>query len=79
MIQQYAILDAEGRCIDRCLWDGETEWQAPEGCTVVLDPDCEYPIFVEPPTEPVDPLASLTEEQRQSLLAILQSVADPKT
>jgi hypothetical protein len=43
---QYAILDNNGVCINRSLWDGETEWQPPEGCTVIPDPDCTYPIVL---------------------------------
>lgn len=69
---QYAILNAEGICINRILWDGESDWQPPEGCTAVADPDNTYPIHQEPQPEPTDPLASLTEEQKAALLALLQ-------
>lgn len=44
----YAILDSNNKCINRILWDGESEWQPPEGCTVVADPDNLYPIYKEP-------------------------------
>lgn len=44
---EYAILNADGVCINRCLWDGVTEWQPPEGCTAVADPEHLYPIVAE--------------------------------
>lgn len=68
----YAILDSNGRCINRILWDGETEWQPPEGCTAMADPDNQYQTYVEPQPEPVDPLAALTPEQKEALLQLLQ-------
>lgn len=68
----YAILNAEGVCINRILWDGETEWQPPENCTAVADPDNLHPIYTEPQPQSADPLASLTEEQKVALLALLQ-------
>ena len=51
MITEYAILNAEGICINRVLWDGESEWQPPEGCTAVADPDNLHPIYAEPHPE----------------------------
>jgi hypothetical protein len=70
---QYAILNADGVCINRCLWDGVTAWQPPEGCTAVADPDNLHPIYVAPQPEPeVDLLASLTAEQKAALLTLLQ-------
>lgn len=70
----YAILDAEGRCINRSLWDGITDWQPPEGCTAVPDPDNLHPIYQESRVEPVaDPLTDLTAEQKAALLAMLQN------
>lgn len=70
---QYAIINAEGQCINRILWDGESNWQPPEGCTAVADPDNLHPIYVEPQAEvPKDPLASLTPEQKAALVAIIQ-------
>ena len=69
---QYAILNAEGICINRIIWDGNSDWQPPAGCTAVADPDNNYPIYQEPQYEPADPLASLTEEQKAALLALLQ-------
>jgi hypothetical protein len=44
----YAILDSNGRCINRVLWDSTTEWEPPVGCTAVPDPDNNYPIWSEP-------------------------------
>lgn len=68
----YAILDSEGKCINRVLWDGETDWQPPEGCTAVPDPDGTYQIYVEPQPEPEpDLLVSLTPEQKAAILALL--------
>lgn len=73
MTMQYAILNAEGICINRILWDGESDWQPPKGCTVIADPDNLHPIYVEPqPEAPKDPLASLTPEQKAALVALLQ-------
>jgi hypothetical protein len=74
MVMNYAILNAEGRCINRILWDGVTDWQPPEGCTAVADPDNLHPIYQEPhPEFAPDPLASLTDEQKAALLELLQS------
>ena len=72
MVAEYAILNAEGICINRVLWDGEANWQPPEGCTAVADPDNLYPIHIEPQSEPKDPPAILTEDQKATLLALLQ-------
>lgn len=72
----YAIIDSEGRCINRTLWDGTTDWQPPEGCTAVPDPNNHYSIHQEPePEPPADPLATLTPEQKAALLALLQQNA----
>jgi hypothetical protein len=69
----YAIHNAQGDCINRVLWDGASDWQPPEGCTAVPDPDNLHPIHQEPQPEPeVDPLASLTDEQKAALLDLLQ-------
>jgi hypothetical protein len=48
----YAILNSDNKCINRILWDGESDWQAPEGCTAVADPDNLYPIYKEPQSNP---------------------------
>ena len=73
MVMNYAILNAEGRCINRILWDGKTDWQPPEGCTAVADPDNQHPIYQEPQPEPAaDPLATLTDEQKAALLELVQ-------
>lgn len=66
----YAIFNAEGRCINRSLWDGITDWQPPEGCTAVPDPDNLHPIYQESRVEPV---VDLTPEQKAALLAMLQN------
>lgn len=70
----YAIINSSGECINRVIWDGKTPWSPPENCTAVPDPDNLYPIKIEevPDQEP-DPLANLTEEQKQALIALLQS------
>ena len=44
MVNTYAILDSNGRCINRVLWDGQSSWQPPKDCTAVEDPDNLYPI-----------------------------------
>ena len=72
----YAILDSEGKCVNRIVWDGGGGWQPPEGCIAVPDEDGTYQIEL-PAQEQAqsDPMAvfnSLTEEQRAALLAILQ-------
>lgn len=72
MTMQYAILNADGQCINRILWDGESDWQPPEGCTAVADPDNLHPIYQEPQPEPEDPLANLTDEQKAAILALLK-------
>lgn len=74
----YAILDSDGKCINRTVWDGVSDWQPPDGCTAVPDPDGVHQIYVEPLPEPEsdpDPLASLTPEQKAALVALLQSNA----
>jgi hypothetical protein len=71
---EYAIIDADNNCINRILWDGVTDWQPPEGCTAVADPDNLYPIHTEPQPEPeakADPLADLTAEQKAALIELL--------
>ena len=69
----YAILDSEGKCINRIVWDGVSDWQPPEGCTAVADPYNALPIYQESrPEPPADPLANLTEEQTAALIALLQ-------
>jgi hypothetical protein len=50
---QYAILDGEGHCINRILWDGEADWQPPAGCTAVYDPEGIHQSAVDP-VEPVE-------------------------
>lgn len=71
---EYAIFNAEGICINRILWDGESDWQPPEGYTAIADPDNLHPIYQEPlPEFSADPLASLTAEQKAALVALLQS------
>jgi len=74
MVMHYAILNSDGRCINRILWDGESDWQPPKGCTAIPDPDNVYSIYVEQQSEVMpDPLASLTDEQKAALLALLQT------
>jgi len=71
----YAILDADNNCINRILWDGESPWQPPEACTAVADPDSLYPIYTEPQPKTeakADLLASLTDEQKAALVALLK-------
>jgi len=76
MVMNYAILDLAGTCINCVQWDGESDWQPPEGCTAVADPDNLYPIYTEPQPEPeakADPLADLTAEQKAALIELLKS------
>lgn len=47
---QYAVLNAEGQCINRILWDGIAPWNPPEGCQAVPDPDNNYPFVTSSPT-----------------------------
>jgi hypothetical protein len=72
----YAVLDAQGKCVNRIVWDGSGGWQPPEGCTAVPDDDGLYTIEAPPQSEqqndPATVLASLTEEQRMALLSLLQ-------
>lgn len=72
MTMQYAILNADGQCINRILWDGESDWQPPEGCTAVADPNNEYPIYRDLESEAPDLLLSLTDEQKAAILALLK-------
>lgn len=38
-MQRYVILNAQNQIVNRCLWDGVTEWAPPEGCRVMLEAD----------------------------------------
>lgn len=69
----YAIINSDGICCNRILWDGVSNWQPPKDCTAIPDPDVLYPIYQEPQSQSTDPLATLTPEQRQALLQILQA------
>jgi len=69
---QYAILNADGICINRCLWDGKTDWQPPEGCTAIPDPDNLHPIYAESQPETQELVLNLTDEQKAAILALLQ-------
>lgn len=31
----YSLLDSTGLCINHVAWDGKSDWQPPEGCTLV--------------------------------------------
>lgn len=76
----YAILDSNGRCVNRVLWNGdESAWQPPSGCQAVPDLDNKYSIYREPqnPVE-LDPLASLTQEQKLALIKLLEAETFPK-
>lgn len=33
----YSLLDNTGLCINHVSWDGKSNWQPPEGCTLVQD------------------------------------------
>ena len=75
----YAILNSEGKCINRVVWDGDTSvWSPPEGCTAVCDDDCCHPIENDRPpvVEEPDPLESLTREQKLALIALLQESSE---
>jgi len=76
----YAVLNSEGKCINRVVWNGDTSiWSPPEGCTAVCDDDCchpienEHPLVVEsnPEEEVQDFLSALTPEQKQALISLL--------
>jgi hypothetical protein len=36
---KYALVDADGLVVNAIVWDGETEYNAPDGLTVVAVPD----------------------------------------
>ena len=48
MVMIYAILSSDGRCINRVLWDNDSDWQPPVGCRAVPDPDGLHQIWAEP-------------------------------
>lgn len=48
MTMIYAILNSEGRCIDRTIWDGQSEWRPPDGYMAVPDPHGRHQIWSEP-------------------------------
>lgn len=60
----YSLLDSTGRCVNVVSWDGESDWQPPEGLTLVaeaLQIGSRYDLIddvwtlAEPPTLPVVP------------------------
>ena len=72
----YAILNSEGICVNRTVWDGVSPWSPPEGCTAVPDDEGLYQVPSPPQPEPPAPtpddvLLSLTDEQKQQLIQIL--------
>jgi hypothetical protein len=76
----YAVLNSEGKCINRVVWNGDTSiWSPPEGCTAVCDDDCCHPIENErppviesnPEEEVQDFLNALSPEQKQALISLL--------
>ena len=76
----YAVLNSEGKCINRVVWNGDTSiWSPPEGCTAVCDDDCchpienKHPLVIEsnPEEEVQDFLSALTPEQKQALISLL--------
>ena len=83
LVVEYAILNSDGTCVNRCLWDGVSDWQPPEGCTVLPDPDNAYRIVQEPRPEPepepesdpdFDVLANLTPMQKAAFLALIKKL-----
>jgi hypothetical protein len=73
LVMIYAVLNSKSQCINRVVWDGQSEWQPPEGCTAVVDPDNLHTVYHEPQPEQqnTDPLSTLTDEQKAALAAIL--------
>ena len=66
----YAILDADGNCINRTVWDGHTDWQPPEGCTAVPDPNRKYQIVTVAPDNTVFPELTASEKLAASGLSV---------
>ncbi len=31
----YSVINSNGVCVNHILWDGQTEWNPPEGCIVI--------------------------------------------
>ena len=71
----YAIIDGQGKCINRIIWDGSGGWMPPEGCTAVPDEEGLYQIEQPEGQIPAQPdiLSTLTEEQKLALIQLLQS------
>lgn len=73
MSGQYAVIDSAGKISNIILWDGESEWQPPEGLTPVACKDGECLIggsyskgkFFPPEPEPVTQEELLSQAQQQ--------------
>jgi hypothetical protein len=57
----YAILNSQGKCINRTVWDGKSDWQPPDGCTAIPDPNGNHPLTSD---QPASLPAELTTEQK---------------
>lgn len=57
MVRAFAVIDGSGRCINRVIWDGVSDWQPPEGCTAVPDNEGLYLLETQRPV-----VAAVTEE-----------------
>lgn len=37
MSKRYVVIDDAGIALNTIIWDGESDWSPPEGCTVALE------------------------------------------
>jgi hypothetical protein len=55
-MKRYVILDGKGIVQNIVLWDGETTWTPPEGCTAEpCQPDVPYFVGLKPGEKPPEP------------------------
>ena len=74
----YAILDPNGRCINRVVWNGGGGWSPPKGHTAVRDDEGLYPIYDDRPPQPrwVDfSTAVMTSPSHNAMLAAVLQTA----
>lgn len=74
----YAVIDGEGNVINTVLWDGENEWNPPDGTTVIKVDDSgagigwtyKDGVFTPPPIPevPKEKLIAQAEQQKANLI-----------
>ena len=80
-MKKYAIVNSENIVENVILWDGSSDWVAPQGKTLIDVENVKCGIgwthsngtFSEPPAQAVEPVAEVNKEQLLEQLQALQS------